>query len=187
MASIYTRKGDDGTTSLPDGTRVSKDDLRVEAYGALDEANCRIGMARPALVDNDMEAILTFIQQRLFNCAASLSWKGGQGSVTPKVTAEDVAALEKAIDLYSDRMPHSEGFVLPGADEASARLHVARASMRRAERTLVKLRSVQEVDPQVLAFVNRASDLLFVAARNASFGGTLLWDPDAPPPDLTFS
>lgn len=179
--SIYTRRGDDGTTSLADGTRVRKDDLRMDLFGTLDEANCHIGLARTGVVDSDLDSLLEFLQHRLFNCAACLaSAKGSAGM--PRVTSEDVAALEAAIDRYEERLGGFRGFVLPGCDEASGRLHVARVVMRRAERAAVALSAAEPVDADVLAFLNRASDLLYAAARTVSSGNECVWRADLEPP-----
>ncbi|HEY5548371.1 MAG TPA: cob(I)yrinic acid a,c-diamide adenosyltransferase [Coriobacteriia bacterium] len=180
MATIYTKSGDAGATSLPDGTRVGKDDPRIALYGALDEANCLIGLARVSVLDSGLDAALGFIQHRLFNCGACLP-----GPTTspngPRIDAQDVTALEAVIDRYSARLG-SWGFTLPGCDEVSARLHVARAVMRRAEREAVRLNSTDTVDPMVLAFLNRASDLLYVAARYTGNGNECAWHPDAERP-----
>lgn len=180
MAKIYTRSGDTGSTSLPDGTRVGKDDPRIDVFGALDEANCLIGLARVNVVDSDVDAVLEFLQHRLFNCAGCMTT--GQPSGQPTVTAEDVAALESAIDRFTDRLGGFHGFMLPGCDETSARLHVARAVVRRAERSIARLAAIEAVDPTVRAFLNRASDLLYAAARFSGAGNECVWLPDAKRP-----
>jgi cob(I)alamin adenosyltransferase len=181
MGSIYTRGGDDGTTSLADGVRVSKDDPRVKAFGAIDEANCHIGLARAAVVNSDLVDILAFIQQRLYNCTACLASPKGLSS-PPRISEQDVAALEAACDRLGERLTPLTGFVIPGCDEAGARLHIARAVMRRAERATVSLSHVEPVDQAILAFLNRASDLLFMAARYEGAGNECHWDPEAPTP-----
>jgi cob(I)alamin adenosyltransferase len=173
VGGIYTRTGDDGTTSLPGGARVPKTDALIEAFGALDEANSHIGLARLDVLDSEMDTVLGFVQQRLFNCAAAL------GGAAVGVDADDIAALERAIDRYTARIGGFDGFVLPGADESAARLHVARAVLRRAERAVV---SAGSASADVLAFINRASDLLYVAARFAAGGSEARWDADAPRP-----
>ena len=177
MADIYTRTGDDGTTSIVGGARVLKSDPHVEFYGALDEANCLIGFARGHVLDSGLETALEFMQHRLFNCAAcALGPKAATGS--PQVDSADVAALEATIDHYTGRSGGFSGFVLPGCDEASARLHLARAAVRRAEREAVSLNASDPVDAEVLAFLNRASDLLYVAARWVGAGSECTWKPD---------
>lgn len=178
---IYTRHGDDGTTSLADGTRVRKDDDAIEFFGTLDEANSHIGLARVHVVDSDLDAVLAFVQHRLFNCAACAATAQPTQGV-PKVDAADVAALEAAIDRYVEHNKGLAGFMLPGCDEASARLHVARTVLRRAERRAVTLAAGAPVPPEVLAFLNRAGDLLYVAARYVGAGGECPWQPDAPRP-----
>jgi cob(I)alamin adenosyltransferase len=178
---IYTRRGDDGTTSLADGTRVPKDDATIEFVGTIDEANSHIGLARVHVANSDLDAVLAFIQHRLFNCATCLATdQPTQGS--PKVDAADVAALEAAIDRYVEHAKGLAGFMLPGCDEASARLHVARTVVRRAERRAVTLSATSPVTPEVLAFLNRVSDLLYVAARYVGAGSECPWQPDAPRP-----
>ena len=180
MAKIYTRTGDEGSTSLPDGTRVGKADPRIELYGALDEANCLIGLARVNVADSDVDAVLEFLQHRLFNCAGCLAT--GQPSGQPSVSADDVASLEAAIDRFTDRMGGFRGFMLPGCDETSARLHVARTVVRRAERAVAHVAATEPVDSNVLAFLNRASDLLYAAARFSGAGNECVWRPDAQRP-----
>lgn len=181
MAKIYTRSGDGGDTSLPDGTRVSKADLRIELFGTLDEANCLIGLARVNVVDSNVDAVLEFLQHRLFNCSACLATGQPTGG-TPSVVPEDVASLEDAIDRFTDRLGGFRGFMLPGCDETSARLHVARAVLRRAERVASRLLEEGAVEPGVLAFLNRASDLLYAAARFSGAGNECAWRPDAERP-----
>jgi cob(I)alamin adenosyltransferase len=182
MGSIYTRGGDTGQTSLADGTRVPKDDLRVEAFGAIDEANCHVGLARAAVVNSDLDDILAFVQQRLYNCTACLASPKGL-SAPPRISDDDIATLEAAIDRLGLKVSPLTGFVLPGCDEAGARLHIARAVMRLAERVTVALSHVEPVDGTILAFLNRASDLLFMAARYEGAGNECTWDPEAARPD----
>lgn len=181
MAGIYTRRGDDGSTSLGDGSRVPKSDDRLEALGTLDEANCLIGLSRVNVVESDLDRILEFMQQRLFNCAATLASPAPRPG-TPTVTAEDVAALEAAIDRYSARTGPLTGFTLPGGDETAARLHVARTGLRRAERAVVRLGRNTDVPAEVLAFINRGSDLLFAAALLVGDGSLIMWRADAERP-----
>jgi cob(I)alamin adenosyltransferase len=181
MADVYTRLGDDGTTSLADGTRVRKDDPRVELFGAIDEANCLIGLARVNIVDSDLDHVLEFLQHRLFNCSACLA-TAQPSPAMPRVTPEDAAALEAAIDRYTERMGGFRGFMLPGCDETSARLHIARAVMRRAERAAVHLAATEPADRDVIVFLNRASDLLYTAARFIGAGNECPWRSDAEVP-----
>lgn len=183
---IYTRRGDRGETSLADGTRVRKDSDRVEAYGAVDEANSALGLARAVVSDPALTDVLRFAQQRLFNCSASLAAPPDSvTAATPRIAEKDVSALESAIDRFETVTGPPVGFVVEGGCEAAARLHTARAILRRAERRIVTLDAEQPVDPHVLAFVNRLSDLLFASARYANaMAGTPEepWDRHAPVP-----
>jgi cob(I)alamin adenosyltransferase len=177
--SLYTRTGDDGTSSLAGGERLRKDDLRFELLGAIDEASCHIGLARPAIIDSELDDVLEFVQQRLLNCGAIVA--GASGDVA-KVTEADVRALESQIDRLSSHSGGFDGFILPGCDESSARLHVARAVTRRAERAAARAADAGPLDRMVLVFLNRASDLLYAAARYAGAGSECRWDPAAEPP-----
>jgi len=167
--TIYTRRGDEGQTSLANGSRVSKASVRVEAYGTVDEANSAIGFARSAVTHKLIDDVLHFVQQRLFNCSSSLATPSGSVTEnTPRIDAADVAVLERAVDVFQERSGELEHFIIEAGGEAGSRLHVARATMRRAERRIVALAAEEAVDEQVLAFVNRCSDLLFAAARYAN-------------------
>jgi cob(I)alamin adenosyltransferase len=183
--SIYTRRGDTGETSLANGSRVSKDSPRVEAYGALDEAGCAVGSARAVACDPRVAELLRFIQHRLMNCSAITARPMSDGpSERVALHLNDVAALEHAIDLLVDDAEPWVGFVLDAGSEAATRLHLARSITRRAERHLVGLSTHEPVDPMVLAFVNRASDALYAAARaeNMAAGcGEEQWDPGIAP------
>lgn len=181
--SIYTGTGDGGETSLVGGDRVSKSSRRVDAYGAIDEANSAVGLARAASPATEMDSVLEFVQQRLMNIASRLATPSGSTDhSTPSVDHSDVERLEIGIDEYLSLAGDAAGFVLPCGCELASRLHVARATVRRAERRLVALAEEEPVDEEVLRFVNRVSDLLFAAARaaNASEGpGDRCWDPEA--------
>ncbi len=183
---IYTRRGDHGQTSLADGSRVTKDSLRVEAYGAVDEANCAVGLARAAGTDPLLDALLLFVQQKLFNCSSSLATPpSARSDRTPVIVAEDIAALEVAIDGFSAAAPPLDRFVLASGTELAARLHVARTVTRRAERRVVSLHAEEPVDERVLGFLNRLSDTLFAAARAANAAANVAedhWDAQADPP-----
>ncbi len=169
---IYTRTGDAGQTSLRWGYRVSKDALRVEAYGTVDETNAFVGMALAALppgVAVRLEDILRRILRELFDVGADLAVepdrdKGQQ----PKVQQAMVAALETDIDALEAGLDPLRSFILPGGSPAAAALHVARTVCRRAERDVVRLGAVEQVDPVLLKYLNRLSDFLFVAARAAN-------------------
>lgn len=186
--SIYTRRGDSGETSLADSSRVRKDSARVEAYGAVDEANSCVGLARAVVSDPLLDDVLRFAQQRLFNCSASLaSPVDPPPAATPSITAEDVAALESSIDHFEALSGPPDGFVIEGGTDAAARLHTARAIVRRAERRAVALSAAEPVDERVLAFLNRLSDTMFAAARYANWLADQpeeRWDPNSPRPTL---
>ncbi len=189
---IYTRTGDTGETGLGDGSRRSKSDARVAAMGDVDETNCAIGLALLAVrhaadaVDLAVEPILTRIQNDLFDLGADLCVPAqaheAPGAVL-RVAPSQVQALEHAIDALNAKLHPLRSFVLPGGTAASAALHQARAVCRRAERTMVALAAIEgeEVGQSALAYVNRLSDYLFVAARAANdFGQSdVLWAPGA--------
>ncbi|MGE5245543.1 MAG: cob(I)yrinic acid a,c-diamide adenosyltransferase [Betaproteobacteria bacterium] len=163
---LYTRTGDAGQTSLFDGTRVSKHDARVDAYGEVDELNAWLGVVRAADLDADIDAEVVQLQRDLFALGASLADPGGK--IADRVTkaslgAADVERLEHLIDRLDAEVPPLRRFVLPGGSPAGAALHVARTVCRRAERRIVALDP--PVDPLLLQYVNRLSDLLFALAR----------------------
>jgi cob(I)alamin adenosyltransferase len=164
---IYTRTGDDGTTGLFGGGRVSKADPRVDAYGTVDEANATLGFARAAGLPPAVEAVLARAQSALFDVGASLASPSAKGAVAA-VSDADVAALEAAIDALEAGLEPLKTFVLPAGSEAAVRLHVARTVVRRAERNVVALAAREPVDPAVVRYLNRLSDLLFVQARAAN-------------------
>ena len=164
---IYTKTGDAGETSLFDQTRVSKADSRVDAYGEVDELNAFLGAARSAGVDADLAAALEAIQKQLFALGARLADPSSRiaGRITKAaITTGDVEALEKTIDGLEEELPPLKRFILPGGSVAGAQLHVARTVCRRAERRVVGL-GAGEVEPIVVIYLNRLSDLLFVMAR----------------------
>lgn len=182
---IYTRKGDTGTTSLVGGAHVAKNSTRVEAYGTVDEANSAIGLVRAAIEvaaedEARLDRMLHFVQNRLFDCSSRLATpEGAESDRTPRITPEHVALLESHIDELTAATGEIDHFVLPGGSEQAARLHVARTVIRRAERRILDLAEHEPVDPQVLAFVNRLSDLLFAAARYSNLlyhAGDVFWD-----------
>jgi cob(I)alamin adenosyltransferase len=185
LNKIYTRTGDDGTTALGSGERRKKYDLRVAAYGTLDEANAAIGIARlhtggePAL-----DAALAHVQNDLFDAGADLTTPGtgkGPGGARLTVTENQVAWLESEIDRLNAELSPLRSFVLPGGSAAAAYLHLARTICRRGERLIAELkdRPGESVGDEVLKYVNRLSDFLFVAARYANDKGArdVLWAP----------
>lgn len=183
---IYTRTGDDGTTGLVDGSRVAKHDARMEAIGAVDEANSALGLAICA-VDGEVRAVLIRVQNDLFDLGADLATPAGAdgdftpGEMTLRMVPGQATWIEERIDAANEYIAPLTSFVLPGGSEAAARLHVARASVRRAERAMTALASEAPVNPAALTYVNRLSDLLFVLARGANEGGKadVLWVPGA--------
>ncbi len=165
---IYTRTGDDGSTGLVDGSRTAKHAARIEAIGAVDEANSAIGMAIAALGRGTNCDTLIQIQNDLFDLGADLATPGEDfepSAAVLRIVPDQVAWLEGKIDAANAGLEPLTSFVLPGGNEAAARVHVARASVRRAERTMAALADAEPVNPAALAFINRLSDYLFVLAR----------------------
>ncbi len=187
LDKIYTRGGDKGATSLADGARRRKDDIRVEAYGAIDEANAAIGVARLAIEDAALDAMLERIQNDLFDLGAELATPVTPGTkIDPAtrlvITPAQVARLEKEIDALNADLSPLRSFVLPGGTAAAAHLHLARTISRRAERVMVTLAETEgeHLEPAALAYVNRLSDFLFVASRYVNRDrGDVLWKPGA--------
>lgn len=183
LSKIYTRTGDDGTTALGSGRRVAKYDLRVEAYGTLDETNAAIGLARLHTKETapSLDAMLARIQNDLFDLGAELCYpdesKDAKGRLG--VTGAQVSRLESEIDTLNLELQPLRSFVLPGGTPASSFLHLARTVSRRAERLMVALagRSNEPVGEAALRYINRLSDFLFVAARYANGKGEddVLW------------
>jgi cob(I)alamin adenosyltransferase len=164
---IYTKTGDAGETSLFDQTRVSKADPRVDAYGEVDELNACLGTARAAGVDADVAASIDAIQKQLFALGARLadpSSKIAARVTKAAITDTDVAVLEQTIDRLESELPPLRRFILPGGAAAGAQLHLARTVCRRAERRVIAL-GPGEVEPVLVTYLNRLSDLLFVMAR----------------------
>jgi cob(I)alamin adenosyltransferase len=173
MAKIYTRTGDDGETSLLGGRRVRKDDPRIEAIGSIDETNAvlglvRIELQRSGVAHRGLDDLLTRIQHRLFDLGAELA---ASGKATPRAGAldeADVAALESAIDDWEATLSPLTAFILPGGSAVAAQLHLSRCVCRRAERRVVELAASDSIRGELLRYVNRLSDLLFVLARSAN-------------------
>lgn len=166
--TLYTRRGDTGETDLFGGGRVPKDDLRVEAYGAIDEANASIGLALALCEHEDLRGIGREIQARLFDLGGYLATPDAERrakSGVPEPDAEDVATLELHIDDLDAGLDALKGFILPGGTRASAAFHAARTVCRRAERRCVALHRAEPLSAPSLRYVNRLSDLLFVMAR----------------------
>lgn len=166
---LYTRTGDDGTTGLFGGGRVPKPDPRVEAYGTIDEANAAIGVARAAGVPEEIDAVLAAVQDDLFTLGAELACVPGRaGQLKMRlVDAADAERLERAIDAADEGLPKLRAFVLPGGTAGAAALHLARCVARRAERRVWSLADAP-ARREVVIYLNRLSDLLFVLARRAN-------------------
>ncbi|MGD9688226.1 MAG: cob(I)yrinic acid a,c-diamide adenosyltransferase [Phycisphaerales bacterium] len=197
LTKIYTKTGDDGTTGLGDGRRVRKDDLRVSAYGDVDEANAALGVAveasggsrrggRPRGQAGRIRALLESIQHDLFDCGADLCCPRAAGEAEGsrlRITPGQVERLERAIDEHNAGLAALSSFVLPGGSALSAALHTARTVVRRAERSVVALMRAEEdaTNMHALVYLNRLSDLLFVLSRVANRGGKddVLWVPGA--------
>ena len=177
LSKIYTRTGDDGTTGLGDGSRVAKDSPRVEAYGTVDELNSCIGvlLAQPALPPAVIQC-LTEVQHELFDMGGELCIPGHH-----VIKAEHIDRLESALDGFNDPLPPLKEFILPGGGPAAAACHLSRTIARRAERRVLSLSRIESVSPEVVKYLNRLSDLLFVLARvlaRHERGTEVLWRHD---------
>ncbi|GIW85463.1 MAG: cob(I)yrinic acid a,c-diamide adenosyltransferase [Thermogemmata sp.] len=182
LSRIYTRSGDGGDTGLGDGTRVPKNDPRVCAYGEVDELNAVLGLVLASVPECPEAVLLESLQHDLFDVGADLCVplsESEQAGQHLRVTAQQVARLEAAIDRLNAHLEPLHSFVLPGGSPAAAWLHFARTVCRRAERAVVTLQQHVPINPQVLIYLNRLSDLLFVLARVANDNGQRdrLWKP----------
>jgi cob(I)alamin adenosyltransferase len=175
LSKIYTRTGDDGTTGLGDGSRVAKDAARVEAYGTVDEANSAIGLVLAGdAVPAPVRDCLTEAQHDLFELGGELCIPGHAA-----ITGEFIERLEKELDAFNADLPMLKEFILPGGGPSAAACHVARTIVRRAERRVYTLSKTEDVRPEVMRYLNRLSDLLFVVARvlaRAEHGTEVLWN-----------
>jgi cob(I)alamin adenosyltransferase len=177
LTRIYTRGGDKGETSLGDGSRVAKHDLRVEAYGIVDEGNAAVGLVR-LHASGEEDAMLARIQNDLFDLGADLCRPGNEGL---RIAQGQVDRLEAEIDAMNAALKPLESFILPGGTPAASYLHLARTIVRRAERAMTALAQAEPVNPIAIAYVNRLSDHLFVLARRLNGNGSqdVLWVPGA--------
>tara|TARA_Y100001935_G_scaffold223408_1_gene198778 strand:- start:12206 stop:12751 length:546 start_codon:yes stop_codon:yes gene_type:complete len=175
LTKIYTRSGDDGTTSLANGNRIRKDSARINALGDIDELNSILGLLRTHTVDDDeIDTALYVIQNRLFNI-------GGELAIPDQKTTEEkwVTTLETWLDKYNEDLPKLEEFILPGGNIPAANCHIARSVCRRTERSMLELSESEFVNPLTLKYLNRLSDFLFVIARilaRKNNGKEVLWD-----------
>ena len=191
LTKIYTRTGDTGKTSLGDGTRVSKEELRVETYGTIDEVNSIIGLVRTHTKDSELiilDNILAAVQNELFDLGAEISIPLTKNNIEiiekTKILDEQILRIEEEIDQLNFSLKDLDSFVLPGGSKASAHLHLARTVTRRAERLMVRMNKQKKnsISETALKYVNRLSDLMFVAARYANQSdiggiGDVLWQP----------
>jgi len=177
LTRIYTRGGDKGETSLGDGSRASKLDCRIGAFGTVDELNAALGVVLAGELPQELRAVLGRVQNELFDVGADLSVPWG---VTDRLRVEQaqIDRLEADCDAFNEALPELKSFVLPGGTESAARLHVARTVCRRAERDAILAGREVELNPLVLVYLNRLSDLLFILSRAANAGGEEpLWKP----------
>ncbi len=188
LNKIYTRTGDDGTTGLVDGSRVSKTNARLHAIGEVDETNSALGVALQTLAADEGEtplvAELRRIQNDLFDLGADIATPGESFESSPmelRIVSSQVEWLEAAIDKANEQLPPLTSFILPGGSLAAAHMHMARAISRRAERALVAASLDVSINPQALNYLNRLSDYLFVLCRliNSTRGGDIMWVPGA--------
>ncbi len=182
LTRIYTRGGDAGETSLGDGSRVSKLDSRIAAYGTVDELNSALGVVLAAPCPDAVAQVLQRVQNELFDLGADLSlpWDGGDAGL--RVVQSSIDALEGACDRFNESLPELRSFVLPGGTAAAAGLHVARTVCRRAEREVLVAGGEHALNPLAVVYLNRLSDLLFILARAANAAGGVaepLWRPGA--------
>ena len=181
---IYTKTGDHGKTALFGGRRVGKDSARIEAYGTVDELNAFLGFARASAVHEDVQMRIEQLQNELFTLGADLATPlDSENVAVPRITEAHVAEMEARIDTLEEKLVPLRYFILPGGTETAARLHVCRTVCRRAERLLVHLSTVEDLNERDLRYVNSLSDYLFVLARYATHVadvGDLKWKQDEP-------
>ena len=180
---IYTKTGDQGQTSLYGGKRLSKGDLRIESYGTVDELNSQLGMVlalmrnHPAMEDAGEQ--LVSIQSRLFDLGTHLAAEPGKKNlILPELNESHIELLEKQIDTWNETLPELKNFILPGGNPAAAQAHVARTVCRRAERSVVRLAESEDIKPELIRYLNRLSDYLFVLARflnHTSGNAEIVW------------
>lgn len=182
LTRIYTREGDDGTTGLASGARVGKEDPQVEAYGEVDELNALLGLALASGLSTELAEVIRRVQSELFNLGGEFSMLGGppdRRPPQPLIQPRHIEALERECDRFNADLPPLENFILPGGVSGAAVLHVARTVCRRAERRAVALSRTMAVPPDLIHYLNRLGDLLFIAARfqnQVQGSADILWD-----------
>lgn len=171
ITKVYTRRGDEGKTSLVGGQRVSKASIRLESYGTVDELSAQLGLLAALLPDGDDKNTVIRIQNCLFNVCTNLATDQDQTPLYPSahLPEGEIARLEQEVDAIMGMLPEKQGFVLPGGTKEAAQAHVCRTVCRRAERRIVELASTATVSPEVLQYVNRLSDYFFVLAKKLNF------------------
>ena len=184
---IYTKQGDAGETGLYGGGRVAKDDLRIEAYGTLDELSATLGVARAADIDEELAALFQSVQNHLFVIGAQLAAPNDEVGPAGELPVSAAEELEEAIDRWETELAPLQNFILPGGSAAAAALHLARVVCRRAERRVVTLSRQARIAPTTIPYLNRLGDALFVAARVANVRAGISDVPWQPPsrPDLS--
>ncbi len=180
---LYTKTGDDGTTGLVGGTRVKKYDLRLEAYGTVDELNAAIGLIRSNELAEEISKLLIRIQNKLFNIGSRLASdeKGEALTAGLAILPKHIEELEKAIDEFEGHVPEITHFVLPGGEQVSAQCHVARTICRRAERRILEFAEKNKVQTEIIIYINRLSDFLFALARKITYdknSNEVKWEKD---------
>jgi cob(I)alamin adenosyltransferase len=168
LGRIYTRTGDKGETGLVSGARISKDSPRVRAYGDIDELNSVLGLVRASSKDQEIGLALEGLQRDLFTVGADLASAREESHGVPRITEEMIFALEKTIDKFQAKLPPLKAFILPGGGDTGALFHFARSVARRAERSIVALSKTEKVNENLIPYINRLSDLLFVMGRFAN-------------------
>ena len=171
ITKVYTRRGDEGKTSLVGGQRVSKASIRLESYGTVDELSAQLGLLAALLPEGDDKAMVQRIQNSLFNVCTNLATDQDQTPLYPSayLPEGEIERLEQEVDAIMGMLPEKQGFVLPGGTKEAAQAHVCRTVCRRAERRIVELASTATVSPEVLQYINRLSDYLFVLAKKLNF------------------
>jgi cob(I)alamin adenosyltransferase len=176
---IYTKTGDKGETGLLAGGRTGKDTVRIQAYGTVDECNAVLGIVRTHDIGEQLDEMLNNVQHKLFVVGSDLATPGGQRTTIDRISDEDVEKLEADIDLLEKTLPTLKAFILPGGSPGASYLHLARTICRRAERLAVTLSREEATAVQIVKYLNRLSDFLFVAARSANLHSGIddrLWD-----------